>query len=357
MTVQRGVTLGVVLPCRDEEAVLERKLANLARARWPAGRHVVVVVDDGSGDRTLGLARALGARLFPLESAAGTVQLRVTPNERSPGKPGAIATGLAVAADESVDLVVLSDADVVVEPGALCALAAAFRSNADLAMACGAQWFVRDLDPGGAFRAADGGELVRADGRYDRWTAWVRRLESRSGRLFSVHGQLLAWRASLGLLATPGLAADDLDLRHQVRARTEPPRRIERIEDAVFAECKEVDRALDAQALRRARAYFQTVSWRRAPELPDRLDRLQLHAYRVGPLAAPWVLAALALGAPALVAVLLGPRAALGALFVLVALLAIPGVRRLVRLMAVIARAQLKERAEPLGDRWKMARR
>ena len=40
----------------------------------------------------------------------------------------------------------------------------------------------------------------RAAAGWDRWTARARRLESRFGALFSVHGQLLAWRAELGLL-------------------------------------------------------------------------------------------------------------------------------------------------------------
>ena len=210
MTSGKGVTLGVVLPCRDEAAVLERKLGNLALASWPPGEHRVVVVDDHSTDGTFELAESLCERAFEaLPNSGGSVAARVVRSLGAPGKPGAIATG--VEAVEGVDLIVLTDADVVIEPGALAALAAAFEARPELAMACGAQWFVRDLDPAGAFRARDGGAFVRADGRYDRWTAVVRRLESQSGRLFSVHGQLLAWRSELGLRATAGLAADDLD--------------------------------------------------------------------------------------------------------------------------------------------------
>jgi len=362
------LTLGVVLPCRDEAPVLERKLRNLARAAWPAGRHRVVVVDDGSSDATYELGRHLADELFPLELAtdpgadAARVVARVVRNRRSAGKPGAITTGIeSVTVPDStgpaVDLVVLSDADVVLEPTALASLVAAFEADPSLAMACGAQWFVRDLDGSGAFRGADGAPLVRVDGRYDRWTAVVRRLESRTGRLFSVHGQLLAWRASLELRATPGLAADDLDLRHQVRARSELPRRIELVPRAVFAEVKEVASALDEQAVRRARAYLQTVSWRRAPALPDGLDRLQLALYRLGPLAAPWLLLAGVLALPCIAGALFGPIACAVVVLVLALLSCTPAGRRLVRLMKVIVRARAEERAAPLADRWRMARR
>ena len=66
-------TLGVVVPCRNERAVIARKLLNLALLRWPEtdGRpHRIVVVDDGSEDGTAGVAGALAGQLFPPHRAA-----------------------------------------------------------------------------------------------------------------------------------------------------------------------------------------------------------------------------------------------------------------------------------------------
>jgi hypothetical protein len=44
-----GLVLGVIVPCRNEAAVIERKLLNLATGRWPFSKrpHVILIVDDG----------------------------------------------------------------------------------------------------------------------------------------------------------------------------------------------------------------------------------------------------------------------------------------------------------------------
>ena len=339
--------LGVLIPCRDEAAVLPRKLANLARTTWPAppteGPHRLVVVDDGSEDDTAAVARGFD---WPLDQ----VELSVVENRGRPGKAGAIARGLAEL--EGCDLVILTDADVVLRPAALGALAASFAAEPGLAMASGAQEFVCSLADDGTCRGADGAEPVPAGGLYDRWTAWVRRLESRSGRLFSVHGQLLAWRAGLGLAPTPGLAADDLDLRLQARGTGGTVRLVE---GARFLERKTPAGAgRDGQAMRRARAYFQVLRRSRAPR--GAVDRLQWCAYRFLPGLAPWlalvtlILAGLGLGwafgASGLAAGLAGAGL----------VLALPVGRRLVWLLDVILRAWWRERRGTLPDRWEMER-
>src|SRR5262245_11771746 len=103
-------TLGVIVPCRDEAAVVARKLANLARCEWPASQwpHRIVVVDDGSRDATAKLAREAAAAFDPAR-----VRVDVVANAGRPGKIGAIAQGLTALVRDA-DLVVLTDADVVV---------------------------------------------------------------------------------------------------------------------------------------------------------------------------------------------------------------------------------------------------
>ncbi|MCB9913571.1 MAG: glycosyltransferase [Planctomycetes bacterium] len=204
-----ALRLGVLVPCRDEAAVVARKLADLAAQRWPACArpHRVVVVDDHSRDDTGARARGCAPAL-----AAAGVELLVSASARRPGKNGALEHGLALLAD--VDLVVLTDADVLLGADALARLAEAFAADPRLGLACGEQVFVDDLDDLDAARPAAQG--------WDRWTARVRRLESRCGALFSVHGQLLAWRAELGLAPRAGVAADDVDLMLQARASARP---------------------------------------------------------------------------------------------------------------------------------------
>jgi hypothetical protein len=366
----RPTSLGVLVPCRNEVAVVARKVANLARASWPLGAaHRLVIVDAGSDAGTAVAARAALALHAQALEAAG-VSAEVVANDVRPGKPGAIAAGLARLAE--VDLVVLTDADVVLEPAAPCALALAFERDARLAMACGAQRFVRDLADDGSAAAADGGEPVPAAGGFDRWTARVRRIESRAGLLFSVHGQLLAWRAELGLAPTPGIAADDLDLMLQVRARAGAGARVELVPDARFLEVKATGPAAREQALRRARAYVQVVrawearpprsgqvvrAWEaRRPCGEGRLARAQWRFYRHVPLAAPaltvgFVLALLAAAAWAFG--IPGALAALGA----VVLAGVTVARGWLVLVLCIRAAGRAERAAPLAERWEMARR
>ncbi|MBK7875909.1 MAG: glycosyltransferase [Planctomycetes bacterium] len=158
----------------------------------------------------------------------------------------------------------LTDADVVAEPDAVVALADAFAGEPGLALACGRQSFVADLSDDGTARSAGLGALVDARTAYDRWTARVRRFESKRGALFSVHGQWLAWRAELELAPDPALAADDLDLAFQVRARASAPRAIRLVDAALFHEVRpKRGPAAREQAVRRARAWFQVLAARR----------------------------------------------------------------------------------------------
>jgi len=297
--------LGVIVPCRNEADVIARKLENLAGLRWPAGEHVLVVVDDGSTDRTAELARA----------AHSPVWLRVIANHGAPGKSGAVRSGCAAVAG-SVDLIVLTDADVVLEEDALVELTGAFDVDSRLVLACGAQQFVRDLQ-----------SRAPVDHPFDCVTALVRAIESRFGKLFSVHGQLLAWRAGTQLLPAPGRPADDLDLMFAAR---KAGGRVRLIGGARFLEEK-VER--EDQAVRRARAYFEALRERRRPLGDGLLDRLQWAFYRHVPGATPGLLAPLR---PLLRLSRSG--------------------RRALRLLDLIRRARREESVAPLSDRWEMQR-
>lgn len=344
--------LGVLVPCRNEARVVERKLEDLLAQAWPgaARAHRVVVVDDGSEDGTAALARGWIERF-----AARGLVLDVVANSARPGKSGAIRSALECLG-ASVDVAVLSDADVVLAPGSLAALAGAFARESGLGMACGAQRFVSALAPGGRIPA----DAESTAGLYDRVTAWVRQVESLGGRLFSVHGQLLAWRADLGLLPTPGYAADDLDLMLQARVAG---RRVRLVRGAAFLELKTPPGEVrEAQALRRARAYVQFLGHPRMAELARHggvLARAQVALYRHAPLWAPrilpWLLALTALLALAL-QFAFGAPAALGFLagVALTWLVGIGG--RLARLMDVIRRAEREEARASLGDRWETPR-
>jgi hypothetical protein len=336
-----------LIPCRDEAAVIEGKLANLARERWPeiAGPpHRILVIDDHSVDATVERVHCT-AELF---ASRPDLVLEVVGNDVRPGKSGAVQTGIE-RLEASVDFLVLTDADVLLEPGSLEAIAQAFEADPRLAMACGSQRFVRDL--------ADGGERVEASGTFDRWTAFVRRIESRSGRLFSVHGQLLAWRADLRLRPRPGIAADDLDLVLQVRARKLEPRRVSLAPGAAFLEVKLPEGpARRAQALRRARAYVQLVR-AGGPQAADAISRAQWAFYRRVPVAAPFWTAALPIACTVLAGLFGGAAFAVASFLLFALLLTSPPGWRWLKLASLIREAVRLESQEPLPERWTVARR
>ena len=101
----RAATVSVVVPARDEEASLPALLASVR----PLGVAEVVVVDDASRDATAAVAREGGAVVVPA----------------SPPPPGwtgkAWACHLGVGAT-SGELLLLLDADTVLEPDALAGL-------------------------------------------------------------------------------------------------------------------------------------------------------------------------------------------------------------------------------------------
>ena len=358
MSVVPAGRLGVLIPCRNEAAVIGRKLANLARAHWPEeGRpHRLLVVDDESDDGTRERAAALCAEGFD----PAVVVASATTNRVRPGKNGALCQGLDELEDE-VQLVVVTDADVVLDEWALTNLARAFRDDGQLGMACGTQRFVRELRDDGRIGGLDGGAPEVASDRWDRMTGGFRAVESTAGRLFSVHGQILAWRASLGLRPTPGVAADDLDLMLTMRERH---RRLHtrRLGDVLFYERKTPPgEEAEGQALRRARAYLQLFRAHPTPP-PGLLATVQWTAYR----AVPWLIAGsiplylvlvagltawMVVSVPQLPYQLRWAVIVLGVAYLLSRVG--PGWRRLT---ATVRRALREERREAMPERWEMRR-
>lgn len=103
--------ISVIIPARDEEAGITAVLQDLHAQRYPKERMEVIVVDDGSTDRTVALVEGMLAQ-WP--------QLRLL-RSAAPGKKAAIAHGAQSAKGE---LILLTDADVRMTPLRVNAIAA-----------------------------------------------------------------------------------------------------------------------------------------------------------------------------------------------------------------------------------------
>lgn len=113
----------ILVPAHNEEASLPRTLASLAALDFPSELARVCVVADNCTDRTAAVTRAAGADCAE----------RTDPAHR--GKGFALAFGFARVLPLAPDVVLVLDADCVLNPGALRALDHLFATGAAVAQA------------------------------------------------------------------------------------------------------------------------------------------------------------------------------------------------------------------------------
>lgn len=115
----------VVVPARDEAAVLSAALPSLLAQDYP-GRAEIFLVDDGSSDGTGELARTLARRHGGLPL---TVDSPGEPPAGWTGKLWAVRHGIALARAREPEYLLLTDADIAHEPGSVRELVAAARTG------------------------------------------------------------------------------------------------------------------------------------------------------------------------------------------------------------------------------------
>jgi cellulose synthase/poly-beta-1,6-N-acetylglucosamine synthase-like glycosyltransferase len=224
-------SVSVVIPCRDEMAVIGRKIRN-----------------------SLGLA-------YPDPDQCEV--LRLVSNRYEAGKAGAIRTGFEEARGE---ILLLTDADAIIERDALGRALVHFE-DPQTGVVCGEQVYCGPLPADASDAPGDasnrrGGALMDPAGRresiYDRVMRGIRKAESRLDSTFAVHGQMALFRRSLGLNPRAGVAADDVDLSLQARRKGY---RIRYAEGARFWEERPRDPAAERRQMRRRGMSLAQVLW------------------------------------------------------------------------------------------------
>ena len=195
--VQRGSStplVSIAMVVRNEEQTLEAKLQNLLGLDYPADRCQIVVVSDGSTDRTEEILRAY----------ARDSRVHVVLNQLAEGKASGLNDAMDLAGGE---IVVFTDARQPLERGAVRLLAENF-ADPDVGCASG------ELMLGDATTGESSGGL----GLYWRIEKQVRKLESASGSVVGATGALYAVRRELLTRVPPGTILDDVYLpMHVVR--------------------------------------------------------------------------------------------------------------------------------------------
>jgi cellulose synthase/poly-beta-1,6-N-acetylglucosamine synthase-like glycosyltransferase len=187
-------TVALIVAAHDEEAVIERRVANLRALDYPPGRLELIVTSDASADRTEELAEAAGARVI-----------------RNPRGGKVAAQNRAVRESES-EIVAFSDANATWSPDTLRRLVAPF-ADPRIAYVCGQL----------RLEQAEGSNR---EGVYWRYEMAVRAAESALGSITGGNGAVYAVRRSAYVEVDPrfghDLALPYLMVQHGLRAVYEP---------------------------------------------------------------------------------------------------------------------------------------
>jgi cellulose synthase/poly-beta-1,6-N-acetylglucosamine synthase-like glycosyltransferase len=157
----------VVVPAYNEEACLPGKLANLAELDYPRDRLQIIIVSDGSTDRTNQILDTIS------DPSIDTIVL-----PRRGGKATALNHALENAKHE---LVVFSDTSTLFAPDALQHLLRHF-SDPRIGVVCG------------ALRFKGGPEFKQTEGVYWRYETMLRLMEARLGATLTASGAIFAIR-------------------------------------------------------------------------------------------------------------------------------------------------------------------
>jgi poly-beta-1,6-N-acetyl-D-glucosamine synthase len=184
--------VSIVMVVRNEEQVLESKLRNLLELDYPAESCQIVVISDGSTDRTEEILR----------EHLQNPRVQAVMNQLSRGK----ASGLNDALEwVNGEIVVFTDARQKIEAGALRVLVESF---ADPAVGCvSGELMLGDLATG---------ETRRGMGLYWRVEKQLRVLEAASGSVVGATGALYAVRRELLTPVPEGTILDDVYIPMQV---------------------------------------------------------------------------------------------------------------------------------------------
>jgi cellulose synthase/poly-beta-1,6-N-acetylglucosamine synthase-like glycosyltransferase len=183
--------VSLLIAVHNEEAVIQRRIANALEQDYPKDRLQIIIASDGSDDRTVEIAGCYHGRVHVLDY---------------PIRRGKAATLNAAMQYLSGQIVLLSDANTSIEQGALRNLVRWF-TDARIGAVCGRLILV---DPAG------GGNV---DGLYWRYETFLKKCEGRLGALLGSNGAIYAIRRDALTPIPSGTIVDDFVIPLLARLR------------------------------------------------------------------------------------------------------------------------------------------
>jgi biofilm PGA synthesis N-glycosyltransferase PgaC len=180
-----------IIPAYNEERNIAAKIENTLSLDYPADRIEVLVVSNGSMDRTNEIV---------LGFTDPRVQLVALPQ---PGKMEALNDGARRARGE---ILVFTDADFLLDANALRVFGRKF-ADPEVGGVCGAR---------NTSVAREGDATGEGEGMYAKWDKWQKERESRIGSVFAADGLLYAIRRELYVPITDPAQADDMAISIRV---------------------------------------------------------------------------------------------------------------------------------------------
>ncbi len=185
-------SVSLIIAAYNEEKYIGEKIANSLSQNYPRGQFQIIVISDGSSDKTLEIATDFkDDRLVVIEVA-----------ERM-GKANALNQGLAVATG---DIIVFTDANVFFEPESIQVLVKHFSNEC-----CGAVSGRVELV------AMNDGEPL-GEGAYMKYERFIQKCESKINTMVGVDGGMFAIRKRLINEVPINIILDDFYLAMKVLA-------------------------------------------------------------------------------------------------------------------------------------------
>jgi cellulose synthase/poly-beta-1,6-N-acetylglucosamine synthase-like glycosyltransferase len=186
-------SVALVVAALNEEAVIADCIVNGLAIDYPTDRFEIVIASDGSSDGTAAIVRAF---------AGPRVRLIAFPSTR--GKASVLTE---VIPSLTADVVVLSDANTLIEPTAVRRLVGSLAERG-VGVAVG------------RLVLTDAAGARNTDGLYWRYETFLKRCEARLGALLGANGAIYAIRRSLFVPLPNNTLIDDLVLPLLIKLRT-----------------------------------------------------------------------------------------------------------------------------------------